>query len=166
MVLFPPWEASSCAPADQYHMRASGALLPICVPTPSSSMLFPVHFGSLVFLDSSLHLLNSGMHCVPPGFPLPLPWSGNSLKTVSWGNCGFTSFAPHFSGIHVLHYLMCNVLKNHYFIYFVQFYCCFGWNISLVPVTPFWLKMDFFSYFLLVQFLVSALILWLQKPKA
>lgn len=118
---------------------------------PSSSMLFPVHFGNLVFLDSSLHLLNSGMHCVLPGFPLPLPWSGNSLKTVSWGNCGFTSFAPHCSGIRVLHYLMCNVWKKHYLIYFVQFYCCFRWSLNLVPVTPFWLEMGFFSYFLLAQ---------------
>lgn len=42
--------------------------------------------------------------------PLPVPWPGRTLKTLSWGNQGLTAFFSCLFGIAVLNYLISRVL--------------------------------------------------------
>lgn len=69
-------------------------------------------------------------------FPFSLPWPGNSLKAVNWGNLR-AHFVSHLSGITIL---LCPVsLKALLHIYFINFWVVSGGRINIVPA---WLKAE------------------------
>lgn len=85
----------------------------------------------LVFLCSQLPFLNSGN---TPGFPwlsLPGLWSGNSPKSVSWGNLSVLvpSLSDHWSLFPDIQWH-----KGYYFTYIVQVFVASCGKVNLISV--------------------------------
>lgn len=99
---------------------------------------------ALISPNSQVLLLNSGNQPDLLGLPLSAPWLGNSLKAVSWGNLGLTSFILNLSGFIIFSFLDLQCIENHCFIHFSVYFVVtvLEGKVNSDPITPSWQDED------------------------